>query len=90
MKDQPDFPADEPLMPAHGCQCDLCRQRRQDTAAEAIVTMVETTRNHFATKTKPSAAEAGNPPEFFKESPFEPLAARQSCTPDSPYPQPEN
>jgi hypothetical protein len=45
MKNQPDFPADEPLQPANGCQCDLCRAMRQDAAAAvAIVELVETTR----------------------------------------------
>jgi hypothetical protein len=57
MKDQPAFPADEPLQPAHDCQCDICRQQRQDTAAAAIVTLVETT-----------SGEAGCPPEKSKES----------------------
>jgi hypothetical protein len=67
MKDQPAFPADEPLQPAQDCQCDLCRQLRQDAAAEAIITLVEITRDHFATKTEPPAAEARCLPEKSKE-----------------------
>jgi len=39
-----DLPDDEPLQPANGCQCDLCRAMRQDAAAAAIVELVETTR----------------------------------------------
>jgi len=79
MKFQPDFPADEPLLPAHGCQCDLCRQTRADTAAAAIITLVETSRNHFATKTEPPAAEAGISGNPTKTG----IEARQSCTPAS-------
>ena len=46
---QPDFPADEPMQPAPGCQCAHCRQMRLDAAAAAIVTLVETTKRTFAT-----------------------------------------
>jgi len=44
MKGQPDFPADEPLQPALGCECDLCRQQRAEAAAVAIVTLLEPTK----------------------------------------------
>jgi len=43
-------------------------------------------RDHFATKTEPPAAEAGNSGNPTKTG----IEARQSCTPDSPYTQPEN
>jgi hypothetical protein len=62
MKNQPDFPADEPLLPAHGCQCDLCRRMRQDRAA-AVVMLIETTRRTFApdVQTTASAKLGGRP-----------------------------
>lgn len=47
------------MLPANGCNCSICEQLRRDTAAAAILTLVETTRNHSATKTESQAAEAG-------------------------------
>ena len=77
MKDQPAFPADEPLQPAPGCQCDVCRQLRRDTAAAAIVTLIETTRRTFGqddkttAKGQPDASESRNarPAQFEETAP---------------------
>ena len=33
MSNQPDFPEDEPILPAENCWCSICRQLREDIAA---------------------------------------------------------
>lgn len=41
--------------PDPACQCDLCRQTRQDAESERIVTMLEVTRQTFQPESKAAA-----------------------------------
>jgi hypothetical protein len=78
--------------PAPDCQCDLCRQLRQDAAAEAIIVLIGNSRRIFkqdgkdagnqATGAAVGTAEDG---KQFREPVTSPAAARKNCVPDPFY-----
>ena len=59
MNGQPDFPADEHLLPAADCTCSSCAQLRTELAAAALLALVEVSAKVFATNAANQATGAG-------------------------------
>jgi hypothetical protein len=63
MKSQPDFPDDEPALPASGCACAICQALRDDVEAERAAALADAA----------TAKQGGSmtPPVGYKESFFQ-------------------